>query len=84
MDTNATNIEPIQWWLHDTSFNRISKIAIGALVLSIKNVSIPKGVVNDNTLIVTFIIFDLEKNVKAIEVQLTNNFTKLVLTKNNN
>jgi hypothetical protein len=52
--------------------------------LSIKNVSIPKGVVNDNTSIVTFIIFDLEKNVKAIEVQLTNNFTKLVLTKNNN
>jgi hypothetical protein len=81
MDINATNIEPIQWWLHDTSFNQISKIAIGALVLSIKIVSIQKGVVNDSTSIVTFIIFDIEKNLRAIEVQWTNNFTKLVLTK---
>jgi hypothetical protein len=68
-------------WLHDTSFNQISKIAIGVLVLSIKNVSIPKGVVNDSTSIVTFIIFDIQKNLKAIEVQLTKKFTKQVLTK---
>lgn len=33
IDTDATNIEPIQWWLHDTSFNQIIKIAIAALVL---------------------------------------------------
>jgi hypothetical protein len=33
MDTNATNIERIQSWLHDTSFNHISKIVISALVM---------------------------------------------------
>jgi hypothetical protein len=48
---NATNIEHIESWLHDTSFNHISKIAIGALVMFIENISIPKGAMNGNTAI---------------------------------
>jgi spore coat protein CotF len=48
MNKNATNIEHIQSWLHDTSFNHISKIAIGALVMFIENISILKGTMNGN------------------------------------
>jgi hypothetical protein len=39
MDTNATNIEHIQPWLNNTSFNLIHTIAIGALVIFTNNIN---------------------------------------------
>jgi hypothetical protein len=51
MNTNVANIEHIQSWLHDTSFNHINKIAIGALVMFINNINIPKGAINRSTAI---------------------------------
>jgi hypothetical protein len=59
MDTNATNIEHIQPWLNNKSFNHIHTIAVGALVMFKKNINIQKGVVNGAIATITFITFDL-------------------------
>jgi hypothetical protein len=40
MDTKATNIEHIQPWLNNTSFNFIHTIVIGALVIFTNNINI--------------------------------------------
>jgi hypothetical protein len=42
MDTNATNIEHIQQWLNNKSFNHIHTIVIGALVTFTKNINYKK------------------------------------------
>jgi len=78
MDTNATNIEHIQPWLNNTSFNFIHTIAIGALVIFTNIINIQKGAVNGTTTTITSIIFDIENNVIAIEVQLTIDSIKMV------
>jgi hypothetical protein len=62
-------------------FNHIDKITIGALVMFTKNVNIPKGVVNGATTTITSIVLDPQNNVTSIEVQLTNNSTKMILKK---
>jgi len=81
MDTNATNIEHIQPWLNNKSFNHIHTIAIGALVMLTNNINIQKEAVNGTTATITSIIFDTKNNVIAIEVQLTTNSIKMVLKK---
>jgi hypothetical protein len=62
-------------------FNHINKITIGALIKFTEHVNIPKGVVNGATTIITSIILDPQNNVTSIEVQLTNNSTKMILKK---
>jgi hypothetical protein len=42
MDTNATNIEHIQPWLNNKSFNHIHIIVVGALVMFTYNITIQK------------------------------------------
>jgi hypothetical protein len=49
----------------------------------IEHVNIPKGVVNGATTTITFIILDPQNNVTSIEVQLTNNSTKMIFKKHN-
>jgi hypothetical protein len=61
MDTNVTNIEHIQPWLNNKSFNHIHIIAVGALVMFTYNIPIQKGVVNGANATITSIIFDLKK-----------------------
>ncbi len=56
-------------------------ITIDALIMFTKNVNIPKGVVNGVTTTITSIILDPQNNVTSIEVQLTNNSTKMILKK---
>jgi ATP-dependent DNA helicase PIF1 len=81
MDTNATNIEYIQSWLNNKSFNHIHIIAVGALVMFTNNITIQKRVVNGAIATITSIIFDLKNNIVAIEVQLTTNSIKMILEK---
>jgi len=69
MDTNATNIEHIQPWLNNKSFNHIHTIVVGALVMFRNNINIQKGVVNGTIATITSIIFDTENNITTIEVQ---------------
>jgi ATP-dependent DNA helicase PIF1 len=47
----------------------------------IEHVNIPKGVENGATKTITSIILDPQNNVTSIEVQLTNNSTKMILKK---
>jgi hypothetical protein len=68
MDTNATNIEHIQPWLNNKSFNHIHTIVVGALVMLTNNINIQKGVVNGATTTITSIIFDIKNNVTTIKV----------------
>jgi hypothetical protein len=46
MDTNATNIEHVENWLHDSKFDHIKYIAIGVILMITKNIDISQGVVN--------------------------------------
>jgi hypothetical protein len=71
MDTNATNIEHIQPWLNNKSFNHIHTIAVGAFVMFTNNIHIQNEAVNGAIATVTSIIFDLENNITTIKVQLT-------------
>jgi hypothetical protein len=43
-----------------------------------EHVNIPKGVVNGATTTITSIVLDPQNNVTSIEVQLTNNSTKMI------
>jgi ATP-dependent exoDNAse (exonuclease V) alpha subunit len=81
MDTNATNIEHIQPWLNNKSFNHIHTIAIGAFVIFIDNINIQKGAINGLIATIKSIIFDTKNNVTTIKVQLTNSM-KMILKKN--
>jgi hypothetical protein len=54
-------------WLNDKYFNHINKIVIGALVMFIKNVKIPKEVVNGAIIIITSIIYGSQNNVITIQ-----------------
>jgi hypothetical protein len=74
IDTNVTNIEHIQPWLNNKSFNHIHTIAIGVLVMFTKNINIQKGDVNGAiATYITSIIFDTENNIIAIYKSSTNN-----------
>ncbi len=46
MDTNATNIEHVENWLHYSKFDHIKYIAIGVILMITKNIDISQGVVN--------------------------------------
>jgi hypothetical protein len=82
MDTNATNIEHIQPWLNNKSFNHIHTIAIGVLGMFTKNINIQKGDVNGAiATYIAYVIFDTENNITAIKVQLTTNSIKMILKK---
>jgi ATP-dependent exoDNAse (exonuclease V) alpha subunit len=81
MDTNAINIEHIQPWLNNKSFNHIHTIAIGAFVMFIDNINIQKRDINGLIATITSIIFDTKNNVTTIEVHLTINSIKMVLKK---
>jgi ATP-dependent exoDNAse (exonuclease V) alpha subunit len=81
MDTNATNIEHIQPWLNNKSFNHIHTIAIGAFVIFIDNINIQKGAIYGLIATIKSIIFDTKNNVTTIKVQLTNSM-KMILKKN--
>jgi hypothetical protein len=71
MDTNVTNIEHIQPWWNNKSFNHIHTIAIGAFVMFIDNINLQKGAINGLIATITSIIFDTKNNIITIEVQLT-------------
>jgi ATP-dependent exoDNAse (exonuclease V) alpha subunit len=81
MDTNATNIEHIQPWLNNKSFNHIHTIAIGAFVIFIDNINIQKGAIYGLIATIKSIIFDTKNNVTTIKVQLTYSM-KMILKKN--
>ncbi len=81
MDTNATNIEHIQPWLNNKTFNHMQTIVVGALVMFRNNINIQKGVVNGAIATMTSIIFDTKNNVTTIEVQQPTNSIKMVLKK---
>jgi hypothetical protein len=46
-----------------------------------ENVNIPKGPINGVTSTTTSIIYDPQNNVTTIDIQLINNFTKMILKK---
>ncbi len=76
--TNATNIEHIEIWLNDKSFNHINNIT---LFMFTKNGNLRKGVVNGAATTIKSIIFYSQNNVTTIEVQLTNKSTKMIIKK---
>jgi len=40
METNAMGVEHVENWLHDSKFDHIRYVAIGARIMIIKNINI--------------------------------------------
>jgi len=70
LETNARNVEHIQFWVNNKRFNHMQHVALGALVMLTENIDLKVGVVNGTTGIVTKLEFDLEDNVYSISVAL--------------
>jgi hypothetical protein len=81
METNSTNVESNASWLFDTKFNHIETVAIRCLVISTKNVSISKEVVNGATVTAHGIDCSADGMVTSITVQLTEAPIKMKLKK---
>ena len=68
MDTNVLPEDHMQYWLDNAHFHQLHIVTVSALVISTKNVSLPKGVVNGATATVTSINLDTNQNVTSIIV----------------
>jgi len=44
METNVMGVEHVENWLHDSKFDHIKYVAIGARIMITKNISISKGI----------------------------------------
>jgi hypothetical protein len=66
LETNARNVEHIQFWVNNKRFNHMQHVALGALVMMNKNIDLKVGATNGTTGIVTKLEFDLENNVYSI------------------
>ncbi len=80
LDTNASKFEHMQQWIKDPHFEHIKKkVAVGILVLIIKNIDMSKGVVNGTMAITIFINFDDSKNISSITIRKLNIGFELVI-----
>ena len=79
MVTNAADIESATSWLSDTRFNHIEIVVVGCLVMFTKNVSIPKGTVNNATAMVQEIECSVDSMATSITVQLIDTKIKMKL-----
>jgi hypothetical protein len=70
LETNARNVEHIQFWVNNKRFNHMQHVALGALVMLTENIDLKVGVANGTTGIVTKLEFDLENNVYSISIAL--------------
>ncbi len=61
METNAMGVEHVKNWLHDSKFDHIKYVTIGARIMIIKNINISKGALNGAFATVTSIIFHNDK-----------------------
>jgi hypothetical protein len=68
LETNARNVEHIQFWVNNKRLNHMQHVALGALVMMNKNIDLKVGATNGTTGIVTKLEFDLEDNVCSIFV----------------
>jgi hypothetical protein len=70
LETNARNVEHIQSWVNNERFNHMQHVALGALVMLMKNIDLKVGAANGTIGIITKLEFDLENNVCNIFVAL--------------
>jgi ATP-dependent exoDNAse (exonuclease V) alpha subunit len=70
LETNARNVEHIQYWVNNKRFNHMQHVALGTLVMLIENIDLKVGVTNGTIGIVTKLKFDLKDNVYNISIAL--------------
>jgi hypothetical protein len=68
LETNARSVEHIQSWVNNKRFNQMQHVALGTLVMLIKNIDFKVDVANGTTRIVTKLEFDLEDYVCSISI----------------
>jgi hypothetical protein len=68
LETNARNVEHIQSHVNNKRFNHMQHVALGALVMLIKNIDLKVGVTNGIARIMTKLEFDLKNNVCNISI----------------
>ncbi len=79
METNVMGVEHVENWLHDSKFDHIRYVAIGARVMITKNINISKGVVNGTFTIVTSITFNNDKIITIIFIKIISTNRKIML-----
>jgi hypothetical protein len=70
LETNAKNVEHIQFWVNNKRFNHMQHVTLGALVMLTKNIDLKVGATNGTIRIITKLEFDLEDNICSIYVAL--------------
>jgi hypothetical protein len=70
LETNARNVEHIQYVVTNKRFNHMQHVALGTLVMLNENIDLKVGVANGTTGIITKLEFNLEDNVCSIYVAL--------------
>jgi len=79
METNVMGVEHVENWLHDSKFDHIKYVAIGASVMITKNINISKGVVNGTFAIVTSITFNNDKIITSITIKIISTNIQIML-----
>jgi ATP-dependent exoDNAse (exonuclease V) alpha subunit len=64
------NVMFVENWLHDSKFDHIKYVTIGARIMIIENINTSKGALNGAFVIVTFIIFNNDKIITNIAIKI--------------
>jgi serine acetyltransferase len=81
METNAMGVEHVENWLHDSKFDHIKYVAIGARVMITENINISKGAMNGALAIVTSITFNNDKVVTSITIKIISTNIQIMFKK---
>jgi hypothetical protein len=70
MESNAMGLEHVENWLHDSKFDHIKYVAIGARIMIIEKINTSKGALNGAFVIVTSIVFNNDKIITSITIKI--------------
>jgi ATP-dependent exoDNAse (exonuclease V) alpha subunit len=79
METKVMGVEYVENWLHDSKFDHIRYVAIGARVMITKTINISKGVVDGTFAIVTSTTFNNDKIVTSIIIKIISTNIQIML-----
>ncbi len=83
METNAMGVEHVKNWLHDSKFDHIRYLAIGARIMITKNINVSKGAMNGAFAIVTSITFNNDTIITSITIKIISTNLHIMLKMTN-
>ncbi len=70
LETNARNVEDIQFWVNNKRFDHMQHVALGTFVMMTENIDLKVGATNGTIGILTKLELNLGNNVCSISVAL--------------